>query len=221
MSQDGDNGYQVVATKVSNEAKARLDALCESKGITAYELLQMMVDTLIRYMDDRHNLTPEMERAMSIFEHMRGWKNAFNLADYTADPDIVEAIYFICDPSHQGVRAVMMERPWLEGWTDWNQTFNVRDIMERMMKLTYPERYQRLSVMAEQNGCSGVLELIDMLIDEHSQDIDIAAIRQGFEDANRSEYGRKPVDAPYRRKHRKSIDDDRLTDPQMALFDEQ
>lgn len=221
MSQDGDNGYQVVATKVSNEAKSRLDALCESKGITAYELLQMMVDTLIRYMDDRHNLTPEMERAMSIFEHMRGWKNAFNLADYTADPEIVEAIYFVGDTSHQGVRAVMVERPWLEGWSEWNQTYNVRDIMERMMQLTYPERYQRLSIMAEQNGCSGVLELIDMLIDEHSQDIDIAAIRQGFEDANRSEYGRKPVDAPYRRKHHRSVNDDRVTDTQMGLFDEQ
>ena len=220
MAQDGDIGFQVVGTKVSNEARARLDSLCEKKGFTSYELLQMMVDTLIRYMDDRHNLTPEMERAMSIFEHMRGWKNAFNLADYTTDPEITEAIYFLGDSSHQGVRAVMVERPWLEGWSEWNQTYNVRQMLERMMELTYPERYKRLKTLAEQNGCDGVLELIDMLIDEHSHDSDIADIRQGFEDANRSEFGRKPTDAPYRRKHHKSVNDDRVTDTQTRLFED-
>ena len=62
--------------------------LSEKKGLSIYELLQMMCDTALRYMDESHNLTPEMEKAMSIFEHMEGWKNALNLADPTVKKKI-------------------------------------------------------------------------------------------------------------------------------------
>jgi len=69
-----------------------------------------------------------------------------------------------------------------------------------------PERYMRLRQLAIDNQCTNLLQLIDTLIDEHSKDADIAEVRRGFEDANRSEYGRKPVDSPYRRKHHKSVE---------------
>ena len=70
--QDKRKGYEPVATKISSQAYDRLNKIARKKGLSVYELIQMVCDTLIRYMDDRHNLTPEMERAMSIFEHMIG-----------------------------------------------------------------------------------------------------------------------------------------------------
>jgi predicted DNA-binding ribbon-helix-helix protein len=81
--QDRREGYQTVATKISNMAYERLNKIARKKGLTIYELIQMVCDTLIRYMDDRHNLSEEMERAMSIFEHLTGWADALNLADPT------------------------------------------------------------------------------------------------------------------------------------------
>ena len=60
--------YVVLATKVSRITAEHLARIAKKKGMTIYELIQMVCDTLRRYMDDRHNLSEEMERAMSIFE---------------------------------------------------------------------------------------------------------------------------------------------------------
>lgn len=218
---DTNDKFKGAGTKISEEALQRLDAISEKKGISRYTLIQMVVDVIIRYMDDRHNLTPEIERLMAIFEHLNGWERAFNLADYTTTPEIIEAIYFFTDEEKKGCRAVHVERPWLEGTDQWTQTYNLQEIFERMVCLLMPERYRRLRLLAIQNNCSSILELIDTLIDEHSHDSDLAVLRMEFEDADRSAFGKKPTDAPYKRKHYKTVNDNRLTDlRQRSLFDE-
>lgn len=213
-----DDRFRVMATKVSAEAREAFTKICAAKGMSPYELLQIVIDTLIRYMDDRHNLTPEMEQAMSIFEHLEGWKDAFNLADPTTQPEITEATYYLRDPEKKGVRGVHVETPFMG---DWGMTYNIQEILEKTINLLMPERYKRLRLLAVDNNCSSILQFVDQLIDEHSKDADVAAMRQGFEDANRSEYGRRPADEPYRRKHYKSVNDDRLTNPQSRLFEEE
>ena len=62
--------FVVIPTKLSRHAAEQLERIARRKGMSKYKLLQMVCDTLIRYCDDRYNLTEEMERAMSIFEHM-------------------------------------------------------------------------------------------------------------------------------------------------------
>lgn len=220
MAQDNNENYKVVATKVSNYIRERMQALLKQRGLSEYEMLQMVYETIVRYMDDRHNLTPEMERAMFIFEHLNGWANAFNLADPTVEPEIVSATYYMGDPSKIGVHAVHVERPMLKELSEeWMQTINVQDILEQTICLLMPERYKRLRQLAVDMDCTSILELIDTLIDEHSKDSDIAEVRQGFEDANRSDFGKTPADAPYKRKHYKTVNDNRLTDPaQGSLF---
>jgi len=196
--------FESVGTKISIPSHRRIMAVCRKLGLSKYELLQMMCETIIRYMDDRHNLTPEMERAMMIFEHLTGWKDALNLCDYTTEAEITEAIYFLRDRLKKGCRAVMVERPIMEGSSEWQQDYNVMNIFERCISNLLPERYMRLRRLAIDNDCTNLLQLIDLLIDEHAKDADIAEVRRSFEDADRSDYGRKPVDAPYRRKHHKS-----------------
>lgn len=212
--------FEMAGTKVSEEALRRIDAISEKKGISRYTLIQMVCDVIIRYMDDRHNLTPLIERLMTVFEHLNGWNKAFNLADYTAQPEITEAIYFFTDEQKRGLRAVHVERPWLDGIDQWTQTYNLQDIFDRFLLLLMPERYHRLTMLARDNNCSSILELIDYLLDEHSNDADLKLLRMEFEDVDRSDFGKKPADAPFRRKHYKSVNDDRLTDRrQLSLFD--
>lgn len=220
--EDNNESYEVVATKVSKYVRRRMNQLLKKKGLSEYVMLQMVYETIVRYMDDRHNLTPEMERAMAIFEHLNGWAKAFNLADPTVEPEIVCATYYLGDPNKIGVHAVHVERPILKELSEeWMQTINVQEILEQTICLLMPERYKRLRMLAIDNDCTSILQLIDLLIDEHSKDIDMADIRQGFEDANRSEYGRKPADAPYKRKHYKTVNDNRLTDQQQgSLFND-
>ena len=158
----------------------------------------MVCDTLTRYMDDRHNLTPEMEKAMSIFEHMEGWANALNLADPTVQKIIGEATYFFYDPEgkKKGCRAIHVTKPF---FGNWEQNINIQEILERTICLLMPERYSRLRKLAVDKECSSIVELIDTLIDEHSQDEDVKFFREAFEDAERSDYGKQPWQQPFKR----------------------
>ena len=45
---DKREGYQTVATKISNLAYERLNKIARRKGLTIYELIQLVCDTLIR-----------------------------------------------------------------------------------------------------------------------------------------------------------------------------
>lgn len=185
-------------TKVHPFIHHRLEKIAKKKGISVYEMLQMVCDTLTRYMDDRHNLTPEMEKAMSIFEHMEGWANALNLADPTVQKIIGEATYFFYDPEgkKKGCRAIHVTKPF---FGNWEQNINIQEILERTICLLMPERYTRLRKLAVDKECSSIVELIDTLIDEHSQDEDVKFFREAFEDAERSEYGKKPWQQPFKR----------------------
>lgn len=197
--------YVVIATKVSPLIAERLNKIAKKKGMSVYEIAQMVYDTLVRYMDDRHNLTPQMEQAMSIFEHMAGWKDALNLADPTAQMEVGEATYYMTDAlgKKSGVRAVHVDKPWMG---QWSQTENIKDIIERTLCLLTPERYMRLRRLVVMENCESILQLIDKLLDFHGADEDVATYRQEFEDANRSEFGRTPADGPFKRKHYKSPD---------------
>ena len=196
-----EENYRMLQTKVSPETYARAKSIERKKGISIYRIIQMMVDTIVRYMDDRHNLTPEIEKAMSLFEHLYGWRDALNLADPTVDKEVGEAIYFLYDPEgkQKGTRAVHVTKPFFGNWT---QDENVQHLLERFVCLVFPERYRRLRALAVEEGCSSLLELIDHLIDTHSQDSDTREFREQFEDAARAENNRPVIyGARTKRKH--------------------
>lgn len=187
------------------------------KGITDYGLIQMVVDTLIRYMDDRHNLTPEMEQAMSIFEHMEGWRDALSLADPTVKKIIGEAIYFIYDEEgkRKGCRGVHVVKPFFGNWTE---DTNIQHIIERVFSLLIPERYRRLRLLAAELGCSSQLELLDYFIDHFSNEADVAELRRTFEDANRAENGRPLAYGQRTRRKKHQSPDDMEGDQHIIRF---
>ena len=206
MTQDNTaDGYKVVATKVAPDAYVTFRKICRRLGIKSYEMLQMMVSVAIRYSDDTHNLSQEMELAMSLFEHMIGWKDALNFADPNVRREIGEAVYFLVDSEgrKKGTVPVMVRRPF---FGDWQETFNLQTIVERFVNLSMPERYVRLRRLAVDMECTSILQLFDKLIDLHASDADVAHIRREFEDADRSDWGVKPSEHRYKRKHHKTPD---------------
>lgn len=197
--------YRVINTKVSPDSYERLRRLAAKKKTTVYQLVQMVCDTLIRYMDDRHNLTPEMEQAMSVFEHMEGWKDSLSLTEPNSHAEISEATYYFTDTTgkKKGARAVHVSIPFFSQWT---QCENIQTILERTLCLLMPHRYMRLRSLAVDMDCSSILELIDTLIVHHAKEADVAFIRSQFEDADRSDFGEKPkADGPYKRKPTQSL----------------
>ena len=190
-------GYQVVNTKINLMTYYRLMKLLRKKGLNFYQMIQNFCDCLVRQMDDRHNLTPESEQLMSTFEHMIGWEGNFNLADPTAKPEISEATYYMTDADgKKGVRVVHVEKPFFGNWT---QTYNVQQILEKFLCLTFPQLYRRLRFIAVCRQCSSILELLNNVVAEMETEEHKRELIADFEDADRGDFGQKPDHNKYRR----------------------
>ena len=171
FTQQTDERHVVVATKMSRTAAEKLARIAKAKGMSIYELIQMVCDTLIRYMDDRHNLSEEMERAMSIFEHMVEWANAFNLADPTVHREVAQAVYILGDggdPAQpdkkrkKGFRVAMVSKPFCGCW---DETNNVMKIFERIFNICLPELYMKMFRVKVLMGLNSVTEAVNVMAD--------------------------------------------------------
>jgi len=198
-TQQIDEKFVVVGTKLSRQAVEQMSRIARAKNMTIYEMIQMVCDTLIRYMDDRHNLSEDMERAMAIFEHMVGWANALNLADPTVNKEVAQAVYILQDGGDQhqpnkkrksGFRAVMVSKPFMGIW---DETNNVMDIFERIFNICMPELFAKLYRARVILGCERVSEVINMLCDAQIIEQMNMQYRQEFEDASRADNGRPMV----------------------------
>ena len=195
----------MMQTKVSKETYDALKRIERKQGVSIYGIIQNMCDCIRRYTEDRTRLSPMVEKAMNILEHMIGWRNNFNVADPNADPEISEATYYLNDKNgKKGIRVVHVERPF---FGDWKQTFNLQQILERFMCLTFPSLYRRLRYIAYCRQCTSILELLLEIVGELEREEDKKDLQQPFEDATRSEFGQ---DIKYgqrtKRKHHKEID---------------
>ena len=185
-----EGNFVSVAGKISTWSYGRIIRILKRKGLNIYQMIQNFCDTIIRYMDDKHNLTPDVEKAMSMFEQMIGWENNFNLCDPNTKPEISEATYYLSDftkdKAKKGVRVVHVERPMMDKWT---QTFNVQQILERFMCLTFPTLYKRLRFIAVCRECNSILELLIDIVGELEREEEKRELSQPFEDADRGDFG--------------------------------
>jgi len=207
FTQQIDERYITLATKVSRTAAEQLARIAKKKGMTIYELIQMVCDTIIRYMDDRHNLSEEMERAMSIFEHLTGWADALNLADPTVHKEVAQAVYIFQsapDTPRKGFRVKMVSKPFMGTW---DETSNVMDIFERIFNICMPELYMKLFRARIILGCERVSEVINLLSDAEVIMRLNGELRTEFEDAGRTESG-KAIEYGQRTKRKKHLTPD-------------
>lgn len=201
------DNYRVINTKISELAFKELSKVCRKRGATIYDLLQLMCETFIRFMSEKQNLTPDMEKLMEMFEQTedaKGWKNVLNLCDPEADTEIVGAIYLLQGKGKSGIRPVYVEKPFMGQWT---QTENVKDIVERFFNYVNPGLYMRLRKLAVEMDCNSIFECIWELTAMYGREAFDMALRAEFMDANRNEYGLQPHEGtPFRRKQHKDVD---------------
>lgn len=202
MRKKEEGKYVPITTKISARSYERLMRIARRKGLNIYALSQNVYDSFIRHMDDSHNLTPENEKILATFEHMIGWADNFTLTDPKAKPQVAEATYYLTDQNGKNdVRVVHVERPF---FGQWKQNFNVQQILERFLCLTYPQLYKRLLNIANCRDCSSIYELLIDLACELEREEDKKEFIAPFADANRSEWGRQPHERPYRIRHEKT-----------------
>lgn len=201
---DDEGKFVTVAGKVSTWCYGRLSRILRKRGLNIYQMIQNFCDSIVRNMDDRHNLTPESEKIMATFEHMIGWEDNFNLGDPNVKPEVSEATYYLTDEGgKKGVRVMHVEKPFFGQWT---QNFNIQQILERFMCLTFPQLYKRMRFIAVCRQCASIFELLTEIVAELEEEEKKRELLEDFEDANRGDWGQKPHEHPYRRRHEKSDD---------------
>lgn len=203
MENEKEENVKILATKVSIPAWRRFRRVLDKVGMTPYAAIQNFIDVIIRNGDDRHNLSPDMEELMTTFEHCEDWDKNFNLADPTSRPEISEATYYLRDKNKRGARVVHVELPFFGHWT---QTYNVQQILEKFLCLTFPQLYRRLRLVAMMQECNSILELLQKVVTEWESDAQKEELRQPFEDAERTEWGRKLNSPRYKIHRRQTVD---------------
>ena len=204
--------HKVIGAKIALPIYRRFLRIMRRIGMTTYTAVQNFVDVIIRYSDDKHNLTPDMEVLMSAFEGCKDWDKQFNLADPTTQPEITEATYYLRDKEKRGVRVVHVERPFFGQWT---QNFNAKMILEKFLNLTFPQLYKRLRFLATCRDCMSILELLFQIVTELEDEENKKALRQPFEDAERSEWGHEPNMTQYKIHHRRTPDGEAMREERI------
>lgn len=199
----------MMQTKVSKDTYDALKRIERKQGVSIYGIIQNMCDCIRRYTEERTRLSPMVEKAMNMLEHMIGWQDNFNVADPNAAPEISEATYYLNDKNgKKGIRVVHVERPF---FGEWKQTMNLQQILDRFMHLTFPSLHRRLSFIAECRECNSILELLIDIVGELEREEEKRDLAQPFEDAQRSDFG-KAVEYGQRTRRKKHQDIDSLFD---------
>lgn len=192
--------HRLAQTKVRPDVWALLNVLAEKVSGSVYGLFQMFADVAVRMMDKNRNLTKDAATCMAVFDNMDGWDDAFNLADPTVQREVGEALYILQDPKGEkhGFRSFLVTKPFFGKRT---MTYNVQRIFERIMELLFPSLYKRMRRLAADRDCNSILELVIDLVNEGEKESDAAELRATFDDNNYSDYGIRPAEQPYRRRH--------------------
>ena len=207
-------------TKVSPEVYARLEAIGKRYGFSIYEILRMLSDCIIRFMDDRHNLSDDLTRIIRMFEDLPGWRQSICLADGMQEMEIVEAFYVLRSRHDaRGYRLAYVERPMLDGDEyGWTVTFNIQKMLERFMEVINPSLYKHLRMLAVDLGTESMLDTIHIIANLYRENPDEKELRLQFEQNDWHKGARMHEDKQYKRGYSHTID---YMEKQQSLFDNQ
>lgn len=209
-----------VQTKVTPEVYARLKAIETKFGFSTFEALRNLIDVLIRFGDDKHNLSDDLVRCIRMFENLPGWNKSICLGDGLGEMEIVEAFYVLRthkDP--HGCRLVHVERPMMNGDANgWQATYNIQQIMERFIEVINPSLYKHLRQLAVEMGTDSMFDLVSRLASLYKDNPDETELRLQFEQNDYERGNRVYQDTQYKRHHSHSME---YIETQQSLFDNQ
>lgn len=153
--------YEGMGTKVSPAMAVVINAICDTLGVDVYHLLQQFLYTLVRAASSQHELSPEIQKIMTLMESDAGWQNAFNLCN----PDglkVAQCILILEQQDKRGFGAVMIDSPWMGKSM---QTECVDDILERVTEVTMHGIYKRLRRLGARMDCQHLSDILLTMID--------------------------------------------------------
>lgn len=181
--------FEPMGTKVSPEAAALWNAVCNALDTDTYHLLQQFIYSMIRAASPQHYLTPDIQRLLNLLDVDPGWQQAINLCAPGGRNTIAQLILIVEQEDHKGFGAVMVDKPFFGETT---QTYNVDQIYERLTEVVYRKTYTKLRKLGDSMNVRSLRQLLDVMIDEQAdinRQAEDTAEMQG--DSYFTDYGRK------------------------------
>ena len=231
----------VINTKVSPEARGRLEAICKKFGFTMYDMLQMMCECLIRFMDEEHNIQEPMMKVIRLFENLPEWKTTVRITEpfimtrkkevtrgsikkVIEEEDsvqVVEAFYVIRRKGKTGSRLVHVVRPTMENDAEgWQCNYNTVQQLERFMELTNESLYKHLRCLSTDLGTVSLLDTIHTIANLYRENPDEGELRLQFESNDWVKGAQAHRDTVFKRRNSHSMADIEKKD-MGSLFDSQ
>lgn len=199
-----------IATKITTETLAALEAMAARRGTSVYELVLSSVLMLLRLGSKKIALSDAVMRNWHVFEHEYGSLSAANLATLKQqDLNIQDAIYRVMQKGKKDATLIYMARPFF-GEAKVSQ--NNEDILALVLRTAYPSTYRMLDEIKKENRLNSVMGAISYLIHEYHGNCIEREIEDLFSDNARAENNRDMRDQqPMKRKHHKGIDERQTT----------
>ncbi len=187
--------YVVMSTKVSPWVAEVWDAVCNALETDTYHLLQHFIFAMIRAANQRHSLSPQIERLINALDLDVGWQKALNLCAPNGKLSIAQMILIVEQDGKDGFGAVMLDKPWMG---ECQQTECADQIFERVAEVIYGKTYLRLRRLGNQMHVESQRELLEKIVDAQIDILQEEADREEMEGINdyatnnrRVEYGKK------------------------------
>ena len=199
-----------IATKITTETLAALEAMAARRGTSVYELVLSSVLMLLRLGSKKIALSDAVMRNWHVFEHEYGSLSAANLATLKQkDLTIQDAIYRVTQKGKKDATLIYMARPF---FCEAKVSQNNEDIVTMVLRTAYPSTYRMLEEIKTENRLNSVMGAISHLIHEYHGNCIEREIEDLFSDNARAENNRDLRDQqPMKRKHHKGIDERQTT----------
>lgn len=199
-----------IATKITTETLAALEAMAARRGTSVYELVLSSVLMLLRLGSKKIALSDAVMRNWHVFEHEYGSLSAANLATLKQqDLNIQDAIYRVTQKGKKDATLIYMARPF---FCEAKVSQNNEDIVALVLRTAYPSTYRMLEEIKTENRLNSVMGAISYLIHEYHGNCIEREIDDLFSDNARAENNRDMRDQqPMKRKHHKGIDERQTT----------
>ena len=202
-----DDGFELVQTKVPAHIKQLLDILAEQRGMSTYELLQLLINGFITAAKANGPLSPQMKTMLEVLQTDTSWKGAFSFTGLSGSTD-VEQVILIMRQRDQAGRAkpgfgiAMIDHPCCGGTT---MTICVDDILERVMKVSMPGLFNKLEKIGSRLCCTSHRETLTLLseymddsINKEDESSEMPGYGEYHDYGKRIEYEKKYKRKPHR-----------------------
>ena len=168
---DNEESYELVQTKVPKHVKQLIDILSEMRGMSTYELLQLLINGYISYAKASTEVPDEFRHLYESLKFDAAWNNAYNFASPTAQQDIAQMILVLQQPGRNGFGMMMVNKPFM---SDAYQTMCMPEIVQRVLEIALGFRdFVSLRQMVVYHEASDVLDMIrKMIVAQYILDIE-------------------------------------------------